>query len=109
MRRKRRTPRTIPRGRDPDLARSYSSEPAEPEPRVTPVMPDGENSHDFFIEEPKEDGVWEPMNKTAPNVALYHCKLARIRKNPVNGCINLEPQPIAEALAKVVVTCDGAI
>jgi len=41
----------------------------------TPVMPDGENSHDFFIEEPKD----------------------------------LEPQPIAEALAKVVVTCDGAI
>jgi len=31
------------------------------------------------------------------------------RKNPVNCGINLEPQPIAEALAQVVVACDGAI
>jgi hypothetical protein len=87
----------------------YSSEPAEPEPRVAPVMPDGENSHGFFMGETKEDGVWKPMHKTAPNVALHYCELSRICKNPVNGCINLEPQSITEALAKVVVSCDGAI
>jgi len=72
-------------------------------------MPDGENSHDLFIDETEEDRVWKPVHETAPNVALHHWKLARIRENPVNCCINLDPQPIAEALAKVVVACDSAI
>jgi hypothetical protein len=76
---------------------------------VAPVVPNGENSDDLTIDEPEEDGVWKPLNKAAPNVALHRSKLARIRKNPINGCINLDPQSIAEALAKVVVVCNGTI
>ena len=73
----------------------YLSEPAEPEPWVAPVMPDGENPHDVFIDKTEEDGVGEPANETAPKVALHNGKLARIRENPVNGRINLGPQLIA--------------
>jgi hypothetical protein len=73
----------------------YLSEPAEPEPRVAPMMPEGENSHNVFVDETEQDGVGEPANETAPNVALHHGELARIRENPVNGRIHFGPQLIA--------------
>jgi hypothetical protein len=76
---------------------------------VAPVVPNGENPHDFFIDESEEDGVWKPVNKAAPNVALHHRKLARMRENLVNCRIHLETQSIAEALTEVVVACDGAV
>lgn len=76
---------------------------------MAPVVPNGENPHDFFVDEPEEDGVWEPVNETAPNVALHHRELARMREDPVNCRIHLQAQAIAEALTKVVVARDGAI
>jgi hypothetical protein len=63
-------------------------------------MPDGESSHDVFIDDAEEDGIGKPANETASNVALHHGKLARIREDPVNGRINLGPQLISQALAR---------
>jgi hypothetical protein len=76
---------------------------------VTAVVPNGENPHDIFVSEPKEEGEGKPVNKAASNVVLYNSKLAWAGKYPIDGRINLKPQFIAEPLAKVVVPCNGAV
>ena len=53
-------------------------------------MSNDENPHEIFLDQSEEDGVGKPMNKAASNVTLHDRKLARIRKNPIDRCINLK-------------------
>ena len=73
------------------------------------MVPDGENSHGLFLEEPEEDRVGKSVDEATPHIALHDSKLAWIRKDTIDGSIDLKPKPVAEALPKLVVTCDGAV